>query len=342
LSANPSIKPILSITCTLPLFFGLGVIFTPTGLLLYKAAQSTKEISIVFTDCISTSGQNVEDTFKKGIFNQQLQCIKPFNITDSEDFKGDVNFYYGLDNFFQNHRRYVKSRNDMQLAGNLDSIDDCDPYSTTNTTTGTILPYAPCGAVANSMYNDTFTLSYTNNTFAPLSGQPFTTTSTVVPFTTEGVVWSVETKKKYKNPPLNGLTLCEAFKNTIKPPNWQTAPCNLSDGTSYGFENVDFIVWMNVAALPTFRKLYRRLDRTASPIFKNGLPPGQYQLTINYNYPVQAFEGQKRFIISPERWTGPKNYFLGIAYMSVGAFLLLLSAILLIIYLKQLRDSKNK
>jgi hypothetical protein len=35
-------------------------------------------------------------------------------------FQGNVYFYYGLDNYFQNHRRYVKSRSDKQLIGDLE------------------------------------------------------------------------------------------------------------------------------------------------------------------------------------------------------------------------------
>ena len=35
-------------------------------------------------------------------------------------FQGNVFFYYGLENYFQNHRRYVKSRSDKQLLGNLE------------------------------------------------------------------------------------------------------------------------------------------------------------------------------------------------------------------------------
>lgn len=30
--------------------------------------------------------------------------------------------YYGLSNFYQNHRRYVKSRDDSQLNGDLSSL----------------------------------------------------------------------------------------------------------------------------------------------------------------------------------------------------------------------------
>lgn len=30
--------------------------------------------------------------------------------------------YYGLSNFYQNHRRYVKSRDDSQLNGDMESL----------------------------------------------------------------------------------------------------------------------------------------------------------------------------------------------------------------------------
>ena len=43
-----------------------------------------------------------------------------------------VYIYYGLDNFYQNHRRYVKSRDDTQLLGEVltkkDLNKDCAPY----------------------------------------------------------------------------------------------------------------------------------------------------------------------------------------------------------------------
>ena len=69
--------------------------------------------------------------------------------------QGQVYMYYGLTNFYQNHRRYVKSRDDDQLRGehisgnNLNS--DCEPYKTYNDTSD--VGIAPCGAIANSIFN---------------------------------------------------------------------------------------------------------------------------------------------------------------------------------------------
>ncbi len=59
--------------------------------------------------------------------------------------------YYGLTNFYQNHRRYVKSRDDKQLLGeNLDDPgEDCAPFD--KDPEGK--PYVPCGAIANSLFS---------------------------------------------------------------------------------------------------------------------------------------------------------------------------------------------
>lgn len=61
--------------------------------------------------------------------------------------------YYGLTNFYQNHRRYVKSRDDNQLLGKLASkyvSYDCMPFDYTKSDNK---PIAPCGAIANSLFS---------------------------------------------------------------------------------------------------------------------------------------------------------------------------------------------
>lgn len=48
----------------------------------------------------------------------------------TSEVKGPVYVYYQLNNFYQNHRRYVKSRDSSQLNGNYlttDKLGDCDP-----------------------------------------------------------------------------------------------------------------------------------------------------------------------------------------------------------------------
>ena len=81
---------------------------------------------------------------------------KPFFI-QAFFFQGKVYVYYGLTNFYQNHRRYVKSRDDAQLGGAdirsaSDLVSDCEPYRAFENDTVKI-PYAPCGSIANSLFN---------------------------------------------------------------------------------------------------------------------------------------------------------------------------------------------
>ena len=87
-----------------------------------------------------------------------------------EDLKAPVYFYYQLENFYQNHRRYVKSRSFEQLRGEKNpNIDDCDPVKKNSdipavkSISGQVLdPNAdanPCGLVAKSFFNDTYTLT---------------------------------------------------------------------------------------------------------------------------------------------------------------------------------------
>lgn len=70
-------------------------------------------------------------------------------------WQGPVFMYYSLTNYYQNHRRYVKSRDDDQLRGKDVSYSnlrgsDCSPFIGNSSVAE---QYAPCGAIANSMFN---------------------------------------------------------------------------------------------------------------------------------------------------------------------------------------------
>jgi hypothetical protein len=89
------------------------------------------------------------------------QCIVEFDIPAELD--KPVLFYYKLTNFFQNHRRYVKSLNSDQLKGKGVSAhdlqnSDCKPLAQAKVN-GTELPIYPCGLIANSVFNGMFDLS---------------------------------------------------------------------------------------------------------------------------------------------------------------------------------------
>lgn len=65
--------------------------------------------------------------------------------------------------------------------------------------------------------------------------------------------------------------------------NWRKPVFELdaSDPDNNGFINEDLIVWMRTAALPTFRKLYRIIQK--KPNMVPTLPSGNYILSVTYS-----------------------------------------------------------
>lgn len=93
-----------------------------------------------------------------------------------------------------------------------------------------------------------------------------------------------------------------------------------------GVTNEHFIVWMKVALLPTFRKLYGRIDQS----FRAG---DRLVFTITANYEVDSFSGTKSIVLTNLGSYGGKNTFIGEAYIAVGAFSLIVGSFYLFVEL---------
>ncbi|XP_047421458.1 cell cycle control protein 50C-like [Sciurus carolinensis] len=307
----------LSARVVLTIFFATGVFCFCMGVILILSAQSIQEVEINYTYICENCAKLRENAFN---FDQKCTCSIPFYL--QENMEGDVYMYYKLYGFYQNHYRYVLSRSNNQLVGkDIMDVEDCAPFKVSQNKT----PIAPCGAIANSMFNDTIILSYTLKSSVHIQ----------VPMLKTELTWWTDKYVKFQNPSL--INLSDRFVGTEKPPYWQAPIYELdtSDPGNNGFLNDDFIVWMRTAAFPTFKKLYRRLYRVQ--YFMDGLPAGNYSFNISYNFPVTRIKGEKSVVLSTLTWSGGSSLFLGLAYTVTGAFLWLASFALMAIHITMKR-----
>lgn len=176
-------------------------------------------------------------------------CVLQFHIPN--DIEPPVLFYYRLTNFYQNHRRYVKSLDTDQLLGKAKSgssikSGDCDPLTVDHDGK----PYYPCGLIANSLFNDTFE--------TPIAINPSGGSSEPVPYnmTNNGIAWSSD-NELYKQ------TKYTADQIAV-PPNWQSRYPLDGYTDERGIPDLHsdepFQVWMRTAGLPAFSKLALRND----------------------------------------------------------------------------------
>jgi len=211
------------------------------------------------------------------------KCTVKFTIPDT--MKKPVFVYYRLSNFYQNHRRYVKSVDAKQLSGQARTATDlnggtCDPLAVVKEGDAQY-PIYPCGLIANSVFNDTFSpyLSPFDNTTN--GNRPYLLSET-------GISWPSDARKY-------GVQTYQNLSQVRPPPNWAKAYPNGYSATSPPIDvtkDEHFQVWMRTAGLPNFRKLYSK--NTDDP-----LQQGTYTVDINMSTSIR--EGERRGVCYRQR-----------------------------------------
>ena len=264
-------RPIPTIFTTMLCLEITGAIFLLIGLIIVFTSKNIKEIEIRYDNNDNCTIGN--------------ECKIDFHI--EETMEKNVFVYYRLKNFYQNHRRYIKSKSHKQLKGNIltekEIKDDCDPIilnkdiylGLKNIDNNEELDpngvAHPCGLIAKSYFNDSYIIVKQGG-------------DEDIIISDTDIAWSVD-KDRYKN-------------SDNKSVQW------------FNVENERFLVCMRPAAMPDFRKPWGRIERD--------LIKGDYTVIITNNYPVKSFDGKKYFILSTVSRLGGKNYFLGILYLVVG------------------------
>lgn len=332
-------QPILTPWWVIGTFFFVGIIFLPVGVTLKNESDRVVEASYQY------DGSGAPPDCKLNALGEIKTCT--FSITAPKKMELPVYVYYSLHNFYQNHRRYVKSRSDKQLRGETlasSELSDCDPLKTDDS--GRLL--SPCGLIANSLFDDVISL-----------------TSTSYSLDENGISWTSDIENKFKNPTsidqtcksnctqakcdaavMAGTAAAEDYRNTCctwldtatTKYLWETYPNIVPkvpydpnfqcQNEYYGVTNEHFIVWMRTAGLPTFRKLYGSIKPTDPAV--TAIAEGTVlNFEVDASFVVDTFKGKKFLVISTTSWFGGKNAFLGIAYIVVGALCLILSALFL-------------
>ncbi|KAL4399868.1 alkylphosphocholine resistance protein Lem3 [Malassezia pachydermatis] len=341
--------PILSHSTVLPLFFGLGIFFAVLGGVMYSASLHVNEMTIQYSKCQTEAPRDgsfavlppkyysyhfkdqnkipedqrpqwtvAEIPHLPGHENNPARFRCTLHFTVPQDLEPGVFLYYKLTNFYQNHRRYMKSMDFPQLLGNVRTAKElqdstCKPLGQDPVTGKAVYP---CGLVANSVFNDTFQ--------SPQLLGPDQQAISTYNMSEKNIVWPDEWKH-YKPTQMNASDI-------VPPPFWQGA-----EGSQFGYptgryeegnifdptKSEHFQVWMRTAAFPTFRKLYMRNDTAV-------MTAGRYAIEIEDNYPVEMFGGTKSIIISTASWVGGRSFFIGGSHIGLAALCFLMGIILTI------------
>jgi hypothetical protein len=317
-------RPVATIVSTVTCCIAFGLIFCALGIILLIVSSLVKEITIRYDDIeqcdkffnnsynkslvnLGELQEEIKDLLNITLFDKERKCEIQFTLF--ETMSPPINVYYELDNFYQNHRRFIQSRNIAQLSGSIFNASDlkleCDPIITVkelgiNKTFGGYYlsddaPANPCGLYARAFFNDTYKLL--NNT------------KNDVFINETNIAWPSDRDNRFKLP-LNAERI-----------QW----INVTDE--------HFMVWMRPASTNKFRKLWGRIDKELSP--------GNYTLQVVNNYKVSDFKGKKSFVLSTSSFLGGKNTFLGTAYIVLGVICLLTSAIFSIAYKNKVSSDKK-
>ena len=330
------------ITC-----FLIGVVFIPIGVVCLSASSSVVEYVARYDNTEECMGYNVDYTTRDGETGKKVADTEDFEGADlfltnnqakpegegtacfvtidvKKDMKAPVFLYYEMDNFFQNHRRYVTSRSDLQNldVGSFTEFADCDlkylPQEEGEE--GEANPNYPCGLVAWSFFNDTYALKK--------DGVALAVDET-------GIAWDTDVDNKFDNDPLpeellvlpkdaaEGDAKTVPFINNVDPAMRGGGVLQADKSLA---EQEHFVVWMRTAALPRFRKLWG--------IIRSDIPAdSQIRVEINNRYNTYRFKGKKKVVLSTASWLGGKNAFLGIAFVAVGAASMLFGLVFLAVRL---------
>jgi hypothetical protein len=163
-------------------YLSLGIILILFGVLILSESNKVEEFSYRYDNLPSC----------KANFHDPPTCSISFSIPSL--IKSPIFLYYEIKGMYQNHRRYNKCRDIYQLMGTIRSVSEiqeyCNPIVTmkdlgfnSDLSLKNDDPANPCGLIAKSFFNDSFSLEFQNKT---------------VPISSSNIAWSIDKAEKFK------------------------------------------------------------------------------------------------------------------------------------------------
>jgi hypothetical protein len=280
-------RPLCAPGLVIGLTLGSGAVFYIIGAVIFVAMRKQIEVDTRYDDVCDDSAE----------CNVTISLAQPITKTTTV-------LSYRLTNYHQNHLRYFKSRSYAQLAGGYLETkalrNDCGSFLYAPSLNDSVPPASrddfrllPCGAVALSFFNDTYTW------LNPGVDQAFSDGN---------IAWRSDRQKLFAK--LNGST------RGIR---WMDDPA-MNETFPAGPRNEHFIVWMRDAVAPNFMKPFAKCPGCF-------LASGEYVIQIENNYrkpdgsPI--FNGEKHIVLSTVGLLGSRNMPLAYCYLALASFLTL-------------------